>query len=413
MAKADILSILQAKQTSPFDFSFDMLMAPPLFCLIHPQDGWDIYELARSLKYSSKLDYKLNCIDQIMRSRGFVKMLAGTNRVIYRYLEDNGFLLKIPFDRVALSDNINEFNNQFKLKPFVPKTFEVHPSGSIALVERVQPIRRMYEFIEIADDIFDIITNNFIGKYVLEDIGTQYFMNWGIRSGFGPVLLDYPYCYELDGNKLYCNNVDTATGIVCNGVIDYDYGFNELRCPVCGKRYTAKDLEQAIEKKLIIMKGEYKMKVQLVKGNHVITAMPSSDVIERPAVASKPKNMQLEVSIVKNGVEKCSKVPDVKADKPEVETTKTLVLDDKIQIGEQLSIKSDEDEDMDKYVESAKNLVSEAKCLGGKRGGIMDKFIDPNVGELSNVEICQASSEAHKKSFRRRGPDGRFIKGRS
>ena len=175
----DILSVLRAKQTSPFDFNFDMLMAPPLACLIHPQDGWDIYELCRSLKYASKLDYKLRCIDQIMRSRGFVKMLAGTNRVIYRYLEDDSFLLKIPFDRSAMNDNINEFNNQFKLKPFVPKTFEVHPSGSIGLAERVKPIRRMYEFMEVADDIFDIITNNFIGKFVLEDIGTKYFMNWG------------------------------------------------------------------------------------------------------------------------------------------------------------------------------------------------------------------------------------------
>ena len=35
----------------------------------------------------------------------------------------------------------------------------------------------------------------------MADIGTNFFMNWGIRPGFGPVLLDYPYVYELDGNK--------------------------------------------------------------------------------------------------------------------------------------------------------------------------------------------------------------------
>ena len=120
--------------------------------------------------------------------------------------------------------------------------------------------------------------------------------------GFGPVLLDYPYCYELDGNKLYCNNVDMATGVVCNGVIDYDYGFNELRCPVCGKRYTAKDLESAISQRLIVVKGEYKMKVQLVRGNEVIAdPMASSDIIERPK--AKKKHEPFVVSIVKDGKE--------------------------------------------------------------------------------------------------------------
>ena len=385
----DILSVLRAKQTSPFDFNFDMLMAPPLACLVHPQDGWDIYELCRSLKYASKLDYKLRCIDQIMRSRGFVKMLAGTNRVIYRYLEDDSFLLKIPFDRSAMNDNINEFNNQFKLKPFVPKTFEVHPSGSIALVERVKPIRRMYEFMEVADDIFDVITGNFIGKYVLEDIGTKYFMNWGIRANFGVVLLDYPYCYELDGNKLYCNNVDMSTGIVCNGVIDYDYGFNELRCPVCGKRYTAKDLESAISQRLIVVKGEYKMKVQLVRGNEVIAdPMASSDIIERPK--AKKKHEPFVVTIVKDGKE-LGKISlpnqnkDYRFDEPELPVKTAEEIIDEV-TGQKTSAKYDDVN----YGESKEDVVK-AKYddvnYGESKEDVVEATFDESIPEENSEEI--------------------------
>lgn len=269
--KDKIMGILETPQISPLTFNFDIMMSRPLNTLIHPQDGWDIYELAHSLKYSSRLSYKLKCIDEIMKSRGFTKMGAGTNRVIYRFLEDNSILLKISFDRIALQDNIGEYKNQHLLKPFVPKTFEIHPSGALALSERVRPIKRMAEFIEIGDDVFDIITNVFIGKYVLEDIGTKYFMNWGIRDGFGPVLLDYPYCYELDGKKLYCNEIDQITGQPCNGVIDYDDGFNKLICTKCGKHYLAKNLENSIKNNSIIVNDSHFIDAYLSRGDECIT----------------------------------------------------------------------------------------------------------------------------------------------
>ncbi len=38
-----------------------------------------------------------------------------------------------------------------------------------------------------------MITNCIIGEYVVADIGTKYFMNWGVRKFGNPVLLDYPY----------------------------------------------------------------------------------------------------------------------------------------------------------------------------------------------------------------------------
>ena len=39
-------------------------------------------------------------------------------------------------------------------------------------------------------------------------------MNYGLREGFGPVLLDYPYVFELDGRKLICNVPEPLLGNV-------------------------------------------------------------------------------------------------------------------------------------------------------------------------------------------------------
>lgn len=35
------------------------------------------------------------------------------------------------------------------------------------------------EFKHMAEDVFHVLVNFIIGKYVLEDVGTKYFMNWG------------------------------------------------------------------------------------------------------------------------------------------------------------------------------------------------------------------------------------------
>ena len=68
-------------------------------------------------------------------------------------------------------------------------------------------------------------------------------MNWGVRENFGPVLLDFPYVYKLDGSKLFCRakNPLSPTGC-CEGEIDYDAGYNELVCKRCGVVYRAKEI---------------------------------------------------------------------------------------------------------------------------------------------------------------------------
>ena len=255
MARADLLNILYSAHKTPLEFQFDSLMAPPLLSLLSVYDIKQLYDLARDPKLSSKLNKKLEYIKAILEPRGFVKFHSGTNRVVYRYLEDQSFIIKIALDKTGLSDNPMEFKNQFLLKPFVTKVFEVSPCGTVGLFERVQPITSRQEFMSIAEDVFDLLNDKIIGEYVLEDIGSSYFMNFGLRNSFGPVLLDFPYCYKIDGNKLYCNIVDPFTGIPCGGAIDYDKGFNNLICTKCGAKIFARDLEAGIDNKKILIKG--------------------------------------------------------------------------------------------------------------------------------------------------------------
>jgi DNA-directed RNA polymerase subunit RPC12/RpoP len=266
MARADLINKMYSAHKTPLDFQFQSLVAPPLLSLLSPYDLRQLYDIARDPKLSAKLNKKLEYIKSILQPRGFVKFHSGTNRVVYRFLEDQSFLIKIALDKTGLSDNPSEFKNQFLLAPFVTRVFESTPDGAVGLFERVEPITSRQEFISIAEDVFDLLNDKIIGEYVLEDIGTDYFMNWGIRLGFGPVLLDFPYCYKLDGNKLYCNIVDPFTRTVCGGAIDYDMGFNNLVCTKCGAKIFAKTLQTDITKQKIIIRGRKehsRMKVQI------------------------------------------------------------------------------------------------------------------------------------------------------
>lgn len=299
MANVDVLDILKVKNMSPLEFNFDSLCIPPMNCFLTQQDIDELRKIATSLRLSSKIDEKYRRIDNIMRARGFKRFAAGTNRVVYSFLEDDRFLVKIAVDRVGMKDNPMEYENQYFLKPYVTKMFYISPCGTVGFAERVLPIKNKEEFKEIASDVFDILTNKILGKYVVEDVGTKFFMNWGIRLGYGPVLLDYPYVYKLDGKKLFCSKQDLATGIMCNGEIDYDAGFNHLICTKCGKRYLATDLRDDTKVNKIIIKGGSQMKVSVTKGSeYLVKPLGVEEVMEKPK--KKPtKSSGLRVSIAK------------------------------------------------------------------------------------------------------------------
>lgn len=266
-----LLNRLKSKSVTVDEFNFDKLQAPPLLSLLTPTDVGDLYTIASSVKYSAKPDLKYKMINQVMNRRGFQKLSAGTNRICYRFLDDNSFVAKVAYDNIGRGDNPAEFRNQFLLKPFVTKIFEVSPCGTVGLAERVNPITSREEFITVADDIFTLITQFIIGEYVMADIGSHYFMNYGIRTGFGCVLLDFPYLFKIDPKKLFCAKPDpTSITGCCDGEIDYDDGFNKLICTKCGAMYRAKELELDITKtgNIVIREGGGKiMKINISGGS--------------------------------------------------------------------------------------------------------------------------------------------------
>lgn len=254
MSRVSVLESLYSKKKSALEFNYDNLWAPPIRSLLSQEDINELIRIATSLKYNGKIDLKYKLIDKVMNQRGFRKAHAGTNRVVYNYLEDPRFVAKIAVDKVGMKDTPNEFKNQKYFAPFCCKIFEVDESGVIGFVERVNPITSLEEFLSVSDDVFNMIITKIVGKYVVDDIGTTKFMNFGLRmNGFGPVILDFPYAYELDGKKLRCNKViDTPFGKEpCGGEIDYDDGFNYLVCTKCGRTYQARDL--ATESKDILI----------------------------------------------------------------------------------------------------------------------------------------------------------------
>lgn len=299
MAVVDIIDILRAKQSTPMEFEYDALMIPPMQYYLSPQDVEQLRQIATSIKLSSKIDIKYQMIDNIMRYRGFKRFSAGTNRIVYRFLEDDRFVVKIAVDKVGMQDNPKEYQNQFLLKPYVAKMFYTSPCGTVGFAEKVLPIKNKEEFRRIAPDVFEILINKILGKYVVDDIGTKYFMNYGIRKFVSPVLLDYPYVYKLDGNKLFCNKQDIVTGLYCGGEIDYDAGFNNLVCQRCGKIYLARDLRDDSTDNTIVIKGGNSMKVSIVKGNETVyTTIESNEFMEKPKKKKFDTGYKISAKIV-------------------------------------------------------------------------------------------------------------------
>ena len=392
-----IIDRLKAKTVTIDEFNYDSLQAPPIASMFSPLDIAQLNQIAKSIKYSAKPQIKYQEIDKIMRRRGFVKFAAGTNRVVYRPVENNTFVVKVAYDAIGLGDNPREFRNQFIFKPFVAKCFEITPCGTLGIFERVNPITSREEFLSIASDIFEVINDWFIGEYVLEDIGTRYFMNYGIRTGFGPVLLDYPYCYKLDGNKLFCNvpNPNSASGC-CEGVIDYDSGYNFLYCTKCGVKYKAKELEEAIKEKEVIVKseGDVKMKVTIKGGskevNKSVNVGEYADLAK--SMPSKPINMKKEEKETKDvypavKVSVNKKVNKIREEKVEVavkEEKKIEVVTEptpvpEITVADQRSKREvicpiEFDESLMNPVEKFKNLINDALEL--MKDASEDKYED-------------------------------------
>ena len=337
MARADLINILYTKKMNSLEFHYDTLTAPPLFSYLSQSDIAYLKSITSNPRLNSKIKEKTMLINEVMENNFFKKLASGTNRICYKSLRDPNIVIKVAIDDVGLKDNPAEYKNQFLLKPFVTKCFEVSYDGEVGLFERVQPITSVDEFLSIASDVFDLLNKYISGKYVLEDVGSKYFLNYGIRNGFGPVLLDYTYVYEIDGKKLLCNNKDplSPTGY-CMGEIDYDSGFNNLICEKCGKRYFAIQLKKDEKENKIIIKNNIKsggipMKITVKRGDNILKEqevgrnIKQVDFIPHESIVKVTRNNSGEIvketsEEVKDTVDNSNDVLETKVDEEETKT---------------------------------------------------------------------------------------------
>ena len=288
-----IMSMYKGTTTSLGEY-FDTLQAPPLYSILTDYDIAEIRKIVTSVRLAGNVHRRLFGINEILTKRGLVKLAGGTNRVVYSHPMYPNIVIKIALDRVGMKDNPSEYYVQNLLKPFCTKIFEITEDGLIAVAEKVERVRNIKEYTEMSDDIYSLYLYFVKEKgLVMEDIGVKFFMNWGNRPMFGPVILDFPYCYEIDPKKLHCKNVDEY-GRICNGEIDYDDCFNFLVCKRCGKIHRALEIskgrfEEAIaDSKLMRNLGGLKMEIKITRGNTVEKTVNTPDVkksIGKPAVA--------------------------------------------------------------------------------------------------------------------------------
>lgn len=235
--------IKESKLMQEYIAWFNSYHVNPLLTYFSQEDISLLNKIATSPYMHCNVKEMYATIGDLMNKRGFKLIGGGTNRRAYECTYDKRVVAKIATDNVGFISNIKEYTNQNVLKPFCNKSFEISPCGTLAIIENVIPFKDISEYQKYAQEIYDIlyfkIRNNNIA---MDDIGTRSFKNWGYRSGFGPVLLDYPSMYVADSKKRFCR--DIINGKLCCGTLDYDDGFNNIVCSECGKTYLASTLSK-------------------------------------------------------------------------------------------------------------------------------------------------------------------------
>lgn len=231
--------------TVPLERAFDDLQGPMV------EDLFDA-ETIKSIKLAvtnPKIKFfkdKFKILAGILNPLGYILAHAGTNRVVFQPQFDDSFVVKIGLDIAGRTNNPNEIVNQKYLKPFVCKCFDTTDDGVIGTFERVVPIENLNQLWSVREDIFDIM-RAITKRFIIDDFGTEAFKNWGVRKGFGPVLLDYADMYILDKDTAYCRKpIDWHSTAVCGGELGYTPGYNKIMCKKCGgigkaKQYKGKE----------------------------------------------------------------------------------------------------------------------------------------------------------------------------
>lgn len=286
----------------------------PLGSYILPQVVYDLQDVGLNPKYNRTTRNKY--MDELMGRLDCKMLFSGTNRRTYYCLYDPRVVLKVPISPTGIHNNLDEIYPQHILKPFCSKIYEVDPTGTIQLSERLIPIIKLDE--KYLPEIYMLLTKKIQRDGILmDDIGVRSFKNYGIRSGFGVCLLDFPTVYISDRNLSRCN--------VCGGHISYDKFFNRIECSKCHMRYKPQDIAikgnpidifkiHNMSKLLKIDKFDQdentrrtsKMKIQFIDNGKVVSSNHGSGYVSnaiRPKnTKTQPAKPQIDIQAIANSI---------------------------------------------------------------------------------------------------------------
>ena len=190
-----------------------------------------------SIDNNSKVVY----INQLLTQYNipFSPLGPGTNRYTVMIEE---YAVKIALDRDGKTDNKREFIYSKNLQPYVIKFYETTPNGLVGFCEYVQ-LFSLDDFYDNQDEMRKIL-EKISSQYLIGDIGisTKNYLNWGFRFDGSICILDFAYIYSLSFKTFVCT-------CPSEGVLTYDTDYNLLRCNICGKKHSFKDVRRRITRK--------------------------------------------------------------------------------------------------------------------------------------------------------------------
>lgn len=203
-----------------------------------PERCFELEKLSRSFSISN--NKKVDIIREKLDEWGieYASLGPGTNR--YAFMKD-GYVIKVALDKDGKIDNKREFIYSLALQPYVVKCYETFADGLLAVFEYVEifTIDDYWKSQERMREMLSDIAQNFL----IGDVGisSTNYVNWGFRDDGSLVILDYAYIYSVAFKKFTCN---------CSphSVLHYDKDFNNLICPVCGKKYDFKTIRKKISR---------------------------------------------------------------------------------------------------------------------------------------------------------------------
>ena len=238
---------------------WNSISRPPINYYIPQHVFQSLYQIMNTKRLYNRPIERYKYINDLFATIGLFPLASGTNRRTFYCSYDAHIVFKLGSDNTGRSDNLNEYTMQALLKPFFAKMMYVTPDGILSMSERVETMTEEDYKITYSKYIFEIIYDLLSRGYIMEDIGSNSFKNWGVRPGYGPVIVDCPYIYKVDRRKMKCLRRDPITNEICNGEIDYNYdkGMSEIICYKCGRRYFAAELGQMFpsESNFKIVKG--------------------------------------------------------------------------------------------------------------------------------------------------------------